>query len=296
MIRVSVVPDIIYRTSTEMTLTLDEDDFIDYWREEYDEDDISYVIFEEEPDYGALYTSSLYTEVDYGDDAFYFTGSGIRLKSVIYEPTSLSGTGYEVVIPFTIYGADTDEHLAGHMMIVVYEDLVFTDVDTDDYYYEAVLWAVNEGITTGITSTTFSPGSTCTRAQVVTFLWRAAGEPEPSTAYMPFTDVDEDDYYYDAVLWAVEEDITTGTSSTTFSPNATVTRGQVAAFLWRSQGEVSANTSNPFVDADSDDYYYEAVLWAVENEITTGITSTTFEPETGCTRGQIVTFLYRTYQ
>ncbi len=169
----------------------------------------------------------------------------------------------------------------------------FVDVFASDYYYDAVLWAVENDITNGTSATTFSPNAVCTRAQVVTFLWRAAGEPAAKSTDMPFTDVAEGSYYYDAVLWAVENGITNGTSATTFSPDADCTRGQIVTFLWRSQGSEDASANNPFVDVTDDAYYTEAVLWAVENDITNGTGATTFSPDADCTRGQIVTFLYR---
>ena len=170
---------------------------------------------------------------------------------------------------------------------------VFVDVATGSYYEEAVDWAVENGITKGTTATTFSPNATCTRAQAVTFLWRAAGSPEPETRTMPFTDVPVGSYYYDAVLWAVENCITMGTSDTTFSPNMTCSRAQIVAFLWRSEKSPAAGTANPFADVKSDAYYANAVLWAVKENITKGTTNTTFSPNADCTRAQIVTFLYR---
>ena len=176
---------------------------------------------------------------------------------------------------------------------VVYMLNYFTDVFASDYYYDAVLWAVEKGITNGTSATTFSPNAVCTRAQVVTFLWRAAGESAPKSSDMPFTDVAEGAYYYDAVLWAVENGITNGTSATTFSPDADCTRGQIVTFLWRAQGSVDASGYNPFVDVADNAYYTEAVLWAVKNGITNGTGSNTFSPDADCTRGQIVTFLYR---
>lgn len=170
----------------------------------------------------------------------------------------------------------------------------FTDVVAGAYYEDAVAWAVENGITTGTTDTTFSPNVNCNRAQVVTFLWRAAGEPEPASSENPFTDVAPGTFYYDAVLWAVEKGITTGTSKTTFGPNDNCTRGQVATFLWRAQGEPeAASAENPFNDISSSAFYYEAVLWAVEAGVTTGTSKTTFGPNETCIRGQIVTFLYR---
>ena len=176
-----------------------------------------------------------------------------------------------------------------------FQDAGFQDVDAAAYYAKAVQWAVDHDpqITNGTSPTTFSPDATCTRAQVVTFLWRAMGEPEPVSTVNPFADVNPDAYYYKAVLWAVEKKITAGTSASTFSPNAGCTRGQVATFLWRTQGEPAANGSNPFTDVSTNAYYYNAVLWAVANEVTNGTSETTFSPEATCTRGQIVTFLYR---
>ena len=171
----------------------------------------------------------------------------------------------------------------------------FVDVKQGDYYYDAVQWAVGKKITSGTSATTFTPDGICTRAQTVTFLWRSQGSPKAAGAENPFTDVSKDAYYYDAVLWAVAQGITNGTSATTFSPDATVTRGQTAAFLWRVAKQPQADqTANPFADVTQDAYYYNAVLWAVAKEITNGTSSTTFSPDQGCTRAQIVTFLWRT--
>ena len=170
---------------------------------------------------------------------------------------------------------------------------VFVDVATSSYYEDAVDWAVGNGITQGTDDTHFSPDGICTRAQAVTFLWRAAGSPKPETRTMPFTDVPAGSYYYDAVLWAVENDITKGTSDTTFSPNMTCTRAQIVAFLWRSEKSPAAGTANPFADVKSTAYYADAVLWAVKENITRGTTNTTFSPDADCTRSQIVTFLWR---
>ena len=170
---------------------------------------------------------------------------------------------------------------------------VFVDVATGSYYEDAVDWAVGNGITQGTDATHFSPDGICTRAQAVTFLWRAAGSPKPETRTMPFTDVPAGSYYYDAVLWAVENDITKGTSDTTFSPNMTCTRAQIVAFLWRSEKSPAAGTANPFADVKSAAYYADAVLWAAKKDITKGTTNTTFSPDADCTRAQIVTFLWR---
>ena len=169
----------------------------------------------------------------------------------------------------------------------------FIDVPAGSYFYEAVMWAVENGVTTGVSASRFDPNGVCTRAQAVTFLWRAAGSPAPRSRTVPFTDVPVGSYYYDAVLWAVENGITKGTINTRFSPNDTCTRAQIVAFLWRSEKSPAAGSRNPFADVKSTAYYADAVLWAVENDITKGTTSTTFSPNADCTRAQIVTFLWR---
>ena len=169
----------------------------------------------------------------------------------------------------------------------------FVDVKEGAYYYDAVLWAVEQKITSGTSATTFSPDASCTRAQMVTFLWRAAGSPKVENGKNPFADVKADAYYYDAVLWAVEKGVTSGTSATTFSPDATVTRGQTVTFLYRNAGSPEVSGTMPFTDVEADTYYAKAVQWAVQQKITTGTSETTFSPMSDCTRGQIVTFLYR---
>ena len=169
----------------------------------------------------------------------------------------------------------------------------FVDVKEGAYYYDAVLWAVGQKITSGTSATTFSPDASCTRAQMVTFLWRAAGSPKVENGKNPFADVKADAYYYDAVLWAVEKGVTSGTSATTFSPDATVTRGQTVTFLYRNAGSPEVSGMMPFTDVEADAYYAKAVQWAVQQKITTGTSETTFSPMSDCTRGQIVTFLYR---
>ena len=170
---------------------------------------------------------------------------------------------------------------------------VFVDVPEDSYYEEAVNWAVENGITTGTDATHFTPDGICTRAQAVTFLWRAAGSPAPKSTTMPFTDVKAGSYYYDAVLWAVENGITKGTSATEFSPAQNCSRAQIVTFLWRSEKSPAAGTVNPFTDVKSDAYYADAVLWAVKEDVTKGTTATTFSPNANCTRAQIVTFIWR---
>ena len=169
----------------------------------------------------------------------------------------------------------------------------FTDVKAGAYYEDAVKWAVDKAVTSGKTVTTFAPNESCTRAQAVTFLWRAAGCPEPESGENPFTDVKAGSYYYKAVLWAVENKITSGMSDTLFAPDATCSRSQIVTFLYRMQNSPESKAENPFTDVKADAYYANAVLWAVENGVTTGASATTFDPAGDCTRGQIVTFLYR---
>lgn len=173
-------------------------------------------------------------------------------------------------------------------------ETVFTDVPAGAYYAEAVKWAVAQGVTTGTGAATFSPDMACTRAQVVTFLWRAAGSPVEDDGDMSFTDVPADAYYTQAVRWAVAQGITTGTGAATFSPDAVCTRAQIAVFLYRANGSKAPNTrDNPFSDVAEGSYYYDAVLWAVENGVTTGTGAAAFSPDVVCTRAQIVTFLFR---
>ena len=169
----------------------------------------------------------------------------------------------------------------------------FIDVPAGSYYEDAVIWAVDKGITTGTSATTFNPNGICTRAQAVTFLWRAAGSPAAKSAVMPFTDVKAGSYYYDAVLWAVEQGITKGTSDTMFSPDATCTRAQIVTFLWRANGSPAVSGNSAFTDVAADAYYAAAVTWAEKNDITGGIGGGLFGSNNNCTRAQIVTFLYR---
>ncbi|MBE6964380.1 MAG: S-layer homology domain-containing protein, partial [Ruminococcaceae bacterium] len=214
--------------------------------------------------------------------------AGYRVKTVKVDKkvvTADSGYTFETV-------------KSNHTIEVTYEKIQyvnpFTDVDAGKYYYDAVLWAVEKGITLGTTDTTFEPTAICNRGQMVTFLWRAAGKPEPKTTENPFTDVSEDAYYYKAVLWAVENGITNGLTATYFGPAQACTRGQMATFLWRAGGkQAPTGKTSAFTDVDTGKYYYDAVLWAAERGITLGKTATTFVPAEACNRGQMVTFLYR---
>ncbi len=168
----------------------------------------------------------------------------------------------------------------------------FGDVPANSYYAVPVAWAVANDITAGTGENRFSPDMDCTRAQIMTFLWSAAGKPEPTRAESPFSDVPESAYYYKAVLWAVENGVTSGTGGGRFSPNAVCSRAQAVTFLWRAAGQPEPVGENPFEDVKPGDWYYESVLWAVENEITAGTSQNRFSPQMDCTRAQIVTFLY----
>ncbi|MBR5294742.1 MAG: discoidin domain-containing protein, partial [Oscillospiraceae bacterium] len=175
-------------------------------------------------------------------------------------------------------------------------DAAFVDVPVGSFFFDPVQWAVDNKITAGTTPTTFDPNGNCMRAVVVTFLWRAAGEPKATNAVNPFTDVHEGDYFYDAVLWAVENKITAGLTPTTFGPTALCNRAQVVTFLYRAMGNPKVNsTEHPFTDIVETEFYYTPMLWAVENGITAGLTATTFGPTVTCNRAQVVTFLYRCY-
>ncbi len=177
---------------------------------------------------------------------------------------------------------------------VVHPDSPFADVSYDDYYFDSVLWAVDHKVTAGTSATTFSPEKVITRAEVVTMLWRANGSPVPQFDWNPFTDVSTDAYYYNAVLWAVENDVTAGTTETTFSPDTLCTRAQVMTMLWRAKGSpLAEHAEDVFLDVAKDDYFYVPVLWAMENGITGGTGLFLFSPHAPCSRAQIVTFLYK---
>jgi hypothetical protein len=173
----------------------------------------------------------------------------------------------------------------------------FVDVPDDSFYIDAVLWAAEKGITSGTSATTFSPNNAVTRAEAVTFLWRVAGRPEPNQTENPFKDIAEGDYFYKAVLWAVEKGITVGVAEDRFAPYEQSNRAQIVTFLWRAAGSTApAASGNPFSDVREGDFFYNAVLWAVENGITVGLTNTSFGASDACNRAQMVTFLYRAYE
>ncbi len=220
-------------------------------------------------------------------DELAFCGCG-KLKTVYYAGTKEEWSKIKI--------GEKNDSLLNAKIIYSAKETSFTDVtDEGKFYFTPVYWAVDHDpqITNGLDTTHFGPDQTCTRGQVVTFLWRAKGCPEPASAKNSFKDVKTTDYFYKAVLWAVENGITNGTSGTTFSPKNPCTRAQVAAFLYRTEGSPAADAKNPFTDVKNGAYYYDAVLWAVEQGITNGTSSATFSPDKTCTRGEIVTFLYR---
>ena len=236
------------------------------------------------------YTKREQTSTGYED--FVYNAKGLLIRYVCaYEDPS-------IVLDYTYDEAGNCVKISGeqYRMEFSYEKgpTSFRDVlDHSSFYYDPVYWAVNRGITDGTSEHTFSPLSPCTRAQVVTFLWRAAGKPGSASGKNPFTDVKEGTYYYDAVLWAVEQGITTGTSEHAFSPNAICTRGQVVTFLWRNAGSPKTAAANPFTDVAESDYFHDAVLWAVDNGVTLGTSPDRFSPGSECQRAHVVTFLYR---
>ncbi len=181
---------------------------------------------------------------------------------------------------------------AADYIMTRYPEIPFYDVNESDYYYDAVKWALESGVTEGTDETHFSPHISCTRGQVVTFLWRANGSPEPKTTATPFKDVSSRDYFYKAVLWALENGITAGTSATEFSPDEVCSRAQVITFIWRTKGKPQYNGTNNFKDVSSNDYFYHPVLWAYNSGIANSTSYRYFSPNDMCPRAQIVTFLY----
>ena len=306
--------DIKYTVSQGDSVRFNESDFLSYlsstkgYSSNYT---IDYVTFDQSAvsavNEGSLYT--YYSGYNYGGsvkttDKFYYsaTASQNALSDVAFLASRYAKTGETVYIPFTIYarygttGTGTRQ-LTGTVAIKIGQTMNFIDVKTTDYFYNSVKWAVGKNITNGTSSTTFSPYKSCTRAEIVTFLWRAAGSPEPTTTRNPFRDVNAVTHssYYKAILWASQKGITSGTSTTAFSPDQVCTRAQIVTFLYRYAGQPSGYYSNPFKDvsATSEASYYNAVLWAVGKGITTGTSATTFSPYASCNRAEAVTFLYR---
>lgn len=308
---ISVVKeDITYTVGIDDTVQLTARDFVNFLqdaRTSYRKAELDYVKFDVSGKnvssyaYGGLYRSySSYSTGKLADstDKFYYEPSRTQydLADVAYHTTRWAEAGKTVYIPFTVYGTKNEE-ASGTMAITIAQTMNFIDVKASDFFYEPVKWAVNNKITNGTSSTTFSPYKNCNRAEIVTFLWRAAGSPEPTVTRNPFTDVNSvrDASYYKAILWASQKGITAGTNATTFSPYQECTRSQIVTFLYRYAGKPSGNYTNPFKDVSSvnEASYYNAILWAVGKGITQGTSTTTFSPYASCTRGEAVTFLYR---
>jgi len=308
---ISVVKeDIVYTVGIDDTVQLTARDFVNFLQDaktSYRKSTLDYVKFDVSGKnvssyaYGGLYRSySSYSTGKLADstDKFYYEPSRTQydLADVAYHTTRWAEAGKTVYIPFTVYGTKNEE-ASGTMAITIAQTMNFIDVKASDFFYEPVKWAVNNKITNGTSSTTFSPYKNCNRAEIVTFLWRAAGSPEPTVTRNPFTDVNSvrDASYYKAILWASQKGITAGTNATTFSPYQECTRSQIVTFLYRYAGKPSGYYSNPFKDVSSvnEASYYNAILWAVGKGITQGTSTTTFSPYASCTRGEAVTFLYR---
>ena len=308
---ISVVKeDITYTVGIDDTVQLTARDFVNFLQDaktSYRKSTLDYVKFDVSGKnvssyaYGGLYRSySSYSTGKLADstDKFYYEPSRTQydLADVAYHTTRWAEAGKTIYIPFTVYGTKNEE-ASGTMAITIAQTMNFIDVKASDFFYEPVKWAVNNKITNGTSSTTFSPYKNCNRAEIVTFLWRAAGTPEPTVTRNPFTDVNSvrDASYYKAILWASQKGITAGTNATTFSPYQECTRSQIVTFLYRYAGKPSGYYSNPFKDVSSvnEASYYNAILWAVGKGITQGTSTTTFSPYASCTRGEAVTFLYR---
>ena len=269
---------------------------------------IDYVTFDQSAvnalNEGVLYAYSTGFNAVKTTDRFYYTTTSYNqnaLSDVTFRASTYAKTGTTVYIPFTIYAkygtSSATRQVTGTVAIKIAQTMNFVDVKTSDYFYDSVKWAVNNNITKGTSATTFSPNNTCTRAEIVTFLWRAAGSPTPTITRNPFTDVKYPvgSDFYNAILWASQNGIAAGTSTTTFAPNDNCTRAQIVTFLWRYAKKPLGYYTNPFNDVNKTEYaaYYDAILWAAGKGIATGNTPKTFDPDGTCTRAEAVTFLYR---
>ena len=269
---------------------------------------IDYVTFDQSAvnalNEGVLYAYSTGFNAVKTTDRFYYTTTSYNqnaLSDVTFRASTYAKTGTTVYIPFTIYAkygtSSATRQVTGTVAIKIAQTMNFVDVKTSDYFYDSVKWAVNNNITKGTSATTFSPNNTCTRAEIVTFLWRAAGSPTPTITRNPFTDVKYPvgSDFYNAILWASQNGITAGKTTTTFAPNDNCTRAQIVTFLWRYAKKPLGYYTNPFNDVNKTEYaaYYDAILWAAGKGIATGNTPKTFNPDGTCTRAEAVTFLYR---
>ena len=311
---ISVVKeDIVFEVGVNSAIKLGSDKFIDFLRDSdksYKKADLDYVTFDVGKNSaitsyfngtGALYryyngSTGINATVSAKDEFYYNPKTSSKhydLDDVAYVTSKFAKVGDIVYIPFTAYGTKSGQKAEGTLAIKVKQTMNFVDVRPGDYFYDSVQWAVNLDITKGTSATTFSPKQGCTRAQIVTFLWRAAGSPEPKGAASGMTDVVSGSYYEKAVAWAIENGITTGTTTSTFSPDATCTRAQAVTFLYRASGSPAVSGKAEFSDVSTTAFYADAVAWAAKKGITTGIGGGLFGSDNDCTRGQIVTFLWR---
>ena len=315
---ISVVKeDIVFEVGVNSAVKLGSDKFIDFLRDSdksYKKADLDYVTFDVGKNSaitsyfngtGALYryyngSTGINSTVSAKDEFYYNPKTSSKhydLDDVTYVTSKFAKVGDIVYIPFTAYGTKSGQKAEGTIAIKVKQTMNFVDVRPGDYFYDSVQWAVNLDITKGTSATTFSPKQGCTRAQIVTFLWRAANSPAPRSSTNKFTDVYATTHadYMKAIIWATEQGITTGTGNGKFSPDATCTRAQIVTFLYRFKNNPAVYGSLNFSDVNKTEHaaFYNAILWAVNNKITTGYGNGIFDPNGTCNRGDAVTFLYR---
>ena len=315
---ISVVKeDIVFEVGVNSAIKLGSDKFIDFLRDSdksYKKADLDYVTFDVGKNSaitsyfngtGALYryyngSTGINATVSAKDEFYYNPKTSSKhydLDDVAYVTSKFAKVGDIVYIPFTAYGTKSGQKAEGTLAIKVKQTMNFVDVRPGDYFYDSVQWAVNLDITKGTSATTFSPKQGCTRAQIVTFLWRAANSPAPRSSTSKFTDVYATAHadYMKAINWATEQGITTGTGNGKFSPDATCTRAQIVTFLYRFKNNPAVYGSLNFSDVNKTEHaaFYNAILWAVNNKITTGYGNGIFDPNGTCNRGDAVTFLYR---
>lgn len=305
--------DVTFTVAPGDSVTFTDSDFLNYLRAQSGINynyNIDYVTFDQSAvdtiNGGVLYSGYAGFNAVKPTDRFYYTTTNNytqnALSDVTFRASTYAKTGTTVYIPFTIYarygttGAGTRQ-VTGTVAVKIAQTMNFVDVKPTDYFYNPVKWAVGKNITKGTSAVTFSPDRTCTRAEIVTFLWRDAGSPMPTISRSPFSDVNYSmgADFYNAILWASQNGITAGTDVSHFSPNKTCTRAEIVTFLWRYAKKPVGYGNNSFTDVNKADHapYYDAILWAVSKGITNGSTTTTFAPDGTCTRGQAVTFLYR---
>ena len=305
--------DVTFTVAPGDAITFTDSDFLNYLRAQSGINynyNIDYVTFDQSAvdtiNGGVLYSGYAgYNQVKTTDKFYYTTTNNYTqnaLSDVTFRASLYAKTGTTVYIPFTIYAkygtsSAATRQVTGTVAVKIAQTMNFVDVKPTDYFYNPVKWAVTKNITKGTSAATFSPDKTCTRAEIVTFLWRDAGSPMPTISRNPFSDVSYSmgADFYNAILWASQNGITAGTTTTTFSPNKTCTRAEIVTFLWRYAKKPVGYGSNSFTDVNKTDHapYYDAILWAVSKGITNGSTTTTFAPNGTCTRAQAVTFLYR---